>query len=372
MPRVGEAQLLAGRGATAMIDVSDGLAIDLSAPVRGQRRRGAPRSPGPGPGASGRDPRRTRSAAARTTSWWRRCRRRRSPTRRPSSLATFGTPLTQIGSVTDDGPRRHGPGRPRARARAGRMGSLRVSAAATTRAGADDRGQRLGRRRRDPGRPQDLQRARGVRHDRDHRRHGAGHARRPAGRDDGARRSSRSRSPVVAADIGVDAAKTGHARDRGDRRGGRARPSRRPGSASSSSIPSSSRSTAIRCWRRTRSMRCDLAVLPLATLVTPNLPEAAAPGGHRGPFAESTCDVRPTPSSTSAPGAVLVKGGHLDGREPAADLFVDAGREEWLVAGRIDDPEHARDRLHPVRGDRGAPREGGDAPGRRRWPGRSS
>jgi len=36
-------------------------------------------------------------------------------------------------------------------------------------------------------------------------------------------------------------------------------------------------------------------------------------------------------------GAVLVKGGHLD-EERAADLFVDAGGEEWVVADRIDTP----------------------------------
>ena len=37
------------------------------------------------------------------------------------------------------------------------------------------------------------------------------------------------------------------------------------------------------------------------------------------------------------PHAVLVKGGHLDG-DRATDLFVDADREEWLEADRIDTP----------------------------------
>ena len=69
--RVGEGGVLAAHGATAMIDVSDGLAIDLSRLARAShvgvrvvvgdvRSRPAPRST-------------TRSAVVRTTSCWPRC-----------------------------------------------------------------------------------------------------------------------------------------------------------------------------------------------------------------------------------------------------------------------------------------------------------
>jgi len=79
-----------------------------------------------------------------------------------------------------------------------------------------------------------------------------------------------------------------------------------------------------------------LAVVPLATLVTPNLPEASSLAG---------LDVRTHEDMRRAAGAildlgagaVLVKGGHLD-EERASDLFVDARGEEWLEADRIDTP----------------------------------
>ena len=77
----------------------------------------------------------------------------------------------------------------------------------------------------------------------------------------------------VVTDIGVGAAKTGmlasaaiivgRGRDSG--------PARRR--ARSSSIRWPPRSTATRCCARTRSTRCATLILPLATLVTPNLGE---------------------------------------------------------------------------------------------------
>ncbi len=57
------------------------------------------------------------------------------------------------------------------------------------------------------------------------------------------------------------------------------RRSPRPGSRTSSSIPSSSRSTGIRCSADDAVDALRRSILPLATLVTPNLPEAAGLSG---------------------------------------------------------------------------------------------
>ncbi|MCI0636735.1 MAG: bifunctional hydroxymethylpyrimidine kinase/phosphomethylpyrimidine kinase [Actinobacteria bacterium] len=76
-------------------------------------------------------------------------------------------------------------------------------------------------------------------------------------------------------------------------------------------------------------------VLPLATLVTPNLPEA---GGLAG-FDVTTRDLMPVAAETiqaMGPRAVLVKGGHLSEVAGADDLFVDGERMEWISADRID------------------------------------
>jgi hydroxymethylpyrimidine/phosphomethylpyrimidine kinase len=77
-------------------------------------------------------------------------------------------------------------------------------------------------------------------------------------------------------------------------------------------------------------------LLPLATLVTPNLPEAAALARLE---VEGREDMRRAGDAILAAGAraVLVKGGHLDLGE-AADLFVDGEVEEWLIARRVDTP----------------------------------
>jgi hydroxymethylpyrimidine/phosphomethylpyrimidine kinase len=80
-------------------------------------------------------------------------------------------------------------------------------------------------------------------------------------------------------------------------------------------------------------------ILPLATLVTPNLPEAAALSGLE---VEGRDDMRRAADAILAAGAraVLVKGGHLQdaGENAAADLFVDGEVEEWLIAPRIATP----------------------------------
>ncbi len=77
-------------------------------------------------------------------------------------------------------------------------------------------------------------------------------------------------------------------------------------------------------------------ILPLASLVTPNLAEA---GGLVGERVETRDDMRRAAEAILAlgPGAVLVKGGHLPG-PTAADLYADEEREEWLEAERIDTP----------------------------------
>ena len=79
-------------------------------------------------------------------------------------------------------------------------------------------------------------------------------------------------------------------------------------------------------------------VVPLATIVTPNLPEASGLAGFR---VETRDDMRRAAEAilTSGARSVLVKGGHLeDAAGEAADLFVDGTTEEWLIAARIDTP----------------------------------
>jgi len=77
-------------------------------------------------------------------------------------------------------------------------------------------------------------------------------------------------------------------------------------------------------------------VVPLATLVTPNLPEAA---GLAGFGVETRDDMSRAARAILAlgAGAVLVKGGHLEGSR-SDDLFVTPDGEEWLPAERIDTP----------------------------------
>jgi hydroxymethylpyrimidine/phosphomethylpyrimidine kinase len=76
-------------------------------------------------------------------------------------------------------------------------------------------------------------------------------------------------------------------------------------------------------------------ILPLATLVTPNLPEA---GGLAGSRVETADDMLRAAEAILGLGAraVLVKGGHLEGSSMSNDLFVDGERCEWVEAERID------------------------------------
>jgi hydroxymethylpyrimidine/phosphomethylpyrimidine kinase len=76
-------------------------------------------------------------------------------------------------------------------------------------------------------------------------------------------------------------------------------------------------------------------ILPLATLVTPNLPEAAVLAG----FEVTSRDLMEDAAEAiraMGPGAVLVKGGHLRGSTTADDVFFDGNRMEWVEADRIE------------------------------------
>ena len=77
-------------------------------------------------------------------------------------------------------------------------------------------------------------------------------------------------------------------------------------------------------------------ILPLATVVTPNLPEAAGLAGFE---VETRDDMHRAARAilNLGPRSVLVKGGHLqEGR--ASDLFVEGDAEIWIDAERIDTP----------------------------------
>ena len=82
------------------------------------------------------------------------------------------------------------------------------------------------------------------------------------------------------------------------------------------------------------ALLCEL--LPLATLVTPNIPEAQALTGI--PIA-SVADMRAAARALIARGAraCLVKGGHLEGLQ-AVDVFDDGRTLRELVSPRLDTP----------------------------------
>jgi len=76
-------------------------------------------------------------------------------------------------------------------------------------------------------------------------------------------------------------------------------------------------------------------IVPLATLITPNLPEAAVLAGFPVRTREDMRRAAEAILQLGA-GAVLVKGGHLPGSEEAADLFADGRAETWVSAPRVD------------------------------------
>jgi hydroxymethylpyrimidine/phosphomethylpyrimidine kinase len=78
-------------------------------------------------------------------------------------------------------------------------------------------------------------------------------------------------------------------------------------------------------------------ILPLATLVTPNLPESAGLAGFRVDTRDLMEDAAEA-IQAMGPRAVLVKGGHLEGADRADDLFFDGNELVWIEGERIDTP----------------------------------
>ena len=74
-------------------------------------------------------------------------------------------------------------------------------------------------------------------------------------------------------------------------------------------------------------------LFPVATLVTPNLPEAARLTGSAEPVDEAAQEQLARQLAARGP-AVLVKGGHFSG-DSAADVLVDDGRVTWVRAPRV-------------------------------------
>jgi hydroxymethylpyrimidine/phosphomethylpyrimidine kinase len=80
------------------------------------------------------------------------------------------------------------------------------------------------------------------------------------------------------------------------------------------------------------------AMVPLALLVTPNLPEAAGLAGMDAVTTRDDMERAAAAILELGPKAVLVKGGHIEGGG-AADLFASArGDREWLEGERIETP----------------------------------
>lgn len=75
-------------------------------------------------------------------------------------------------------------------------------------------------------------------------------------------------------------------------------------------------------------------LLPLATVVTPNLPEAAVLLDRAEPEGPEEMDAMARALAALGPRYVLLKGGHLTGGD-SPDLFYDGSRAIWLPAVRI-------------------------------------
>ncbi len=75
-------------------------------------------------------------------------------------------------------------------------------------------------------------------------------------------------------------------------------------------------------------------LLPLATLVTPNLPEAGALLGIEAPVDEAGMIAAAAAVRALGPRAVLVKGGHIEGAE-SIDVLDDGGEPLTLAVARV-------------------------------------
>ena len=94
-------------------------------------------------------------------------------------------------------------------------------------------------------------------------------------------------------------------------------------------------------------------LLPLADLVTPNLPEAGDLLGREPPDDAAGMIAAAAALRALGPRAVLVKGGHGAAAD-SIDVLDDGGEPLVLVAPPPRDRQHPWHRLHAVRGDRGA------------------
>ncbi len=75
-------------------------------------------------------------------------------------------------------------------------------------------------------------------------------------------------------------------------------------------------------------------LVPLATVLTPNLPEAADLLGTRQATSKAEMEAQAEALLALGPQAVFLKGGHLAG-EDSADVFLSATRREWRSAARL-------------------------------------
>ena len=77
-------------------------------------------------------------------------------------------------------------------------------------------------------------------------------------------------------------------------------------------------------------------LLPLATVVTPNLDEAAALAGVSTIADRAAMENAALAIAARGPRVVLVTGGHLREPDGSPDLLVDDGKPTWLEAPRVD------------------------------------
>ncbi|GLT16864.1 hydroxymethylpyrimidine/phosphomethylpyrimidine kinase [Vibrio zhanjiangensis] len=76
------------------------------------------------------------------------------------------------------------------------------------------------------------------------------------------------------------------------------------------------------------------ALIPLADIVTPNLPESAALTGMREPTMDSQVEDIIEPLRQLGCKAVLLKGGHMESSSSSSDLLILRDSVEWLCSSR--------------------------------------